>query len=285
MRHPTDNRVHVSELKQMSRSPAHYAHACKHAKDPSRAMTVGAVGDAIVFGTPDRIAIYPGPTRRGKEWDAFAAMNKGKTIAIQSEVDDATGAAEAILRDPIAGAILAECETQIVIQWEQMGMPCASGIVGERGGIDALHRGGTAIAKQYWGGGPMIWDVKCVGVDTDPEGLAKHAWRQHWHAQLAWLVDGWNVTIDRARKEWHEPIESFSLIPVEHAGLICVEANPPHCVTVMRCAPEALDHGRRSIRLWLEMLAACEAEDKWPGYTQAIAEMGVPTWMVDDDEA
>ena len=91
MRHPTDNRVHFSELKQMARSPAHYAHACEHAKDPSRAMTVGAVGDAIVFGTPDRIAIYPGPTRRGKEWDAFKALNPGKTIAIQSEVDDATG--------------------------------------------------------------------------------------------------------------------------------------------------------------------------------------------------
>lgn len=268
MRHPTDNRVHVSELKQMARSPAHYAHACKHAKDPSRAMTVGAVGDAIVFRTPERIAIYPGPTRRGKEWDAFAAMNKGKTIAIQSEVDDATGAAEAILRDPIAGAILAECETQIVIQWEQMGMPCASGIVGERGGIDALHRASRTI-----------WDVKCVGVDTDPDGLAKHAWRQHWHAQLAWLVDGWNATVAA------EPFEQFKNAPVEHAGLICVEANPPHCVTVMRCTPEALDHGRRSIRLWLEMLAACEGEDKWPGYTQAIAEFDVPAWMVDDDEA
>ncbi len=278
MRHPTDNRVHFSELKQMARSPAHYAHACKHAKDPSRAMTVGAVGDAIVFGTPDRIAIYPGPTRRGKEWDAFQALNPGKTIAIQSEVDDATGAAEAILRDPIAGPILAECETQIVIQWEQMGMPCASGIVGERGGIDALHRASRTI-----------WDVKCVGVDVDPEGLAKHAWRQHWHAQLAWLVDGWNATIDRARKEWHRPIESFSLIPVEHAGLVCVEANPPHCVTVMRCTPEALDHGRRSIRLWLEMLAACEAEAErnpgyvWPGYVQTIAEMGVPAWL--DEES
>jgi len=277
MRHPTDNRLHFSELKQMARSPAHYAHACKHAKDPSRAMTVGAVGDAIVFRTPERIAIYPGPTRRGKEWDAFQALNRGKTIAIQSEVDDATGAAEAILRDPIAGAILAECETQIVIQWEQMGMPCASGIVGERGGIDALHRGGPT---KYGPNGivvhptaPTIWDVKCVGVDVDPDGIAKHAWRQHWHAQLAWLVDGWNARDGRALDE-----------PTVHAaGLICVEANPPHCVTVMRCTPEALDHGRRSIRLWLEMLAACEGEDKWPGYTQTIAELGVPAWLTDED--
>ena len=267
MKHPSDNRVHWSEIRQMARSPAHYAHACEHAKDPSRAMTVGSVGDAIVFGTPERIAIYPGPTRRGKEWDAFKALNPGKTIAIQSEVDDATGAAEAILRDPIAGAILAECETQIVIQWEQMGMPCASGIVGERGGIDALHRASRTI-----------WDVKCVGVDVDPDGLAKHAWRQHWHAQLAWLVDGWNARDGRALDE-----------PTVHAaGLVCVEANPPHCVTVMRCTPEALDHGRRSIRLWLERLAACEAEAErnpgyvWPGYVQTIAEMGVPAWLEEE---
>lgn len=268
MRHPTDNRVHFSELKQMARSPAHYRYACEHAKDPSRAMTVGSVGDAIVFGTPERIAIYPGPTRRGKEWDAFKALNPGKTIAIQSEVDDATGAAEAILRDPIAGPILTECETQIVIQWEQMGLPCASGIAGERGGIDALHRASRTI-----------WDVKCVGVDVDPDGIAKHAWRQHWHAQLAWLVDGWNARDGRALDE-----------PTVHAaGLICVEANPPHCVTVMRATPEALDHGQRSIRLWLERLAACEGEAErnpgyvWPGYVQTIAEMGVPAWL--DEES
>ena len=268
-------------MKQMARSPAHYRYACEHAKDPSRAMTVGAVGDAIVFGTPDRIAIYPGPTRRGKEWDAFKALNPGKTIAIQSEVDDATGAAEAILRDPIAGPILAECETQIVIQWEQMGLPCASGIVGERGGIDALHRGTAGPNKN--GFLPTIWDVKCVGVDVDPEGLAKHAWRQHWHGQLAWLVDGWNAAILCG------DVEVKGAVPVECAGLICVEANPPHCVTVMRCTPEALDHGRRSIRLWLERLAACEAEAErnpryvWPGYVQTIAEMGVPAWL--DEES
>ena len=276
MKHPTDNRVHFSELKQLARSPAHYAHACLHARDPSRAMTVGSVGDAIVFGTPERIAIYPGATRRGKEWDAFKAAHPNKTIAIQSEVDDATGAAEAILRDPIAAPILAECETQIVIQWEQMGLPCASGIHGERGGIDALHRASRTI-----------WDVKCVGVDVDPEGLAKHAWRQHWHAQLAWLVDGWNAAILCGY------VEMADAVPVEHAGLICVEASEPHCVTVMRATPEALDHGRRSIRMWSERLRACEDEAErcaqsgiayvWPGYVQTIAEMGVPAWLTDEE--
>jgi hypothetical protein len=275
VRHPTDNRVHFSELKQLARSPAHYAYACQHARDPSRAMTVGSVGDAIVFGTTDRIAVYPGATRRGKEWDAFKAAHPDKTIAIQSEVDDATGAAEAILRDPIAAPILAECETQIVIQWEQMGLPCASGIIGERGGIDALARRTRTI-----------WDVKMVGVDCDPEGLAKHAWRQFWHAQLAWLVDGWNAGID-------DVAERAGSLKIEHAGLICVEANPPHCVTVMQCTPEALDHGRRSIRLWLERLAACEGDAEraaangsryvWPGYVQTIAEMGVPAWLTDEE--
>ena len=275
MRHPSDNRVHVSELKQMARSPAHYAHACKHAKDPSRAMTVGAVGDAIVFRTPDRIAIYPGPTRRGKEWDAFKALNPGKTIAIQSEVDDATGAAEAILRDPIAGPILAECETQIVIQWEQMGMPCASGIVWERGGIDALHRGGTAIAKQYWGGGPMIWDVKVVGIGVEIEELSRHAIRQFWHAQLGWLVDGWNA---RDGRQLNEPT-------VTRAGLICAEASEPHDFTVMPVPQKLLDHGRKSLRLWLERLRSCEEGDSWRGRYQTPQEMVEPAWMVDDDEA
>jgi hypothetical protein len=262
MRHPTDNRVHFSELKAFARSPAHYRYACTRARDMTRAMTVGAISDSIVFNTPDRIAVYPGKVRSGGEWSRFQRDHEGKTICIQSEYDDASGAAEAIIRDPVAAPILAECEFQRVVQWEQMGLPCASGLHGERGGIDAINLRTGAI-----------WDVKIVGVDCDPAGLAKHAWRQWWHAQGAWLVDGWN---------W----ESTSNIPESSAtsfGLICAEASPPHCVTVLRLTPAALDHGRRSVRLWLERLKSCEASDSWPGYVQSEAEMDVPEWMADDE--
>jgi hypothetical protein len=256
MRHPTDNRVHFSELKAMAKSPAHYRHACIHARDMTRAMTVGAISDAIVFRTPERVAIYPGKVRSGAEWSSFRNANPGKTLCIQSEYDDASGAAEAILKDPVAAPILSECEFQKVVQWEQMGLPCASGLHGERGGIDAINlRTGE------------IWDVKIVGVDCDPVGIVKHAWRQWWHAQGAWLVDGWNA-VDNGRA-----------VTVTSFGLICAEAVQPHCVTVLRLTPAAIDHGRRSVRLWLERLKACEASDSWPGYVQSEAEMDVPEWI------
>src|ERR1700744_2459353 len=139
MRHPTDGRVHFSELKEMRKSPKHFANACRKARDMSRPMMIGALADCLVFGQRG-YAIYPGPTRRGKEWDAFKEVNAGKFLPIQSEIDDAKGAADAVLADPFALSLINSpgAEMQLCAQWEAYGLQMAAGIPGERGGFDLV---------------------------------------------------------------------------------------------------------------------------------------------------
>ena len=260
MRHPTDNRIHISELKAMARSPAHYRLACESAREVTRPMTVGAVADAMVFG--DRgYAVYPGKVRNGKEWEAWSAANAGKFQCIGSEYEDAKRVATSVLTDPIARQLLAGGEYQRTIQWEAYGLPMAAGLEGQRGGIDLIGRG-CALTD----GEPFLADMK-VTQSTEPSEFARHAWKMLWHCQGAAYLD--------ACEALAIPAKRFYLIGVEASSGV---------VTVLPVSPAAIEAGRKSLHRWAEMLRQCEREDRWPGYVDGMAEpMDVPEWERDDE--
>lgn len=286
MRHPSDGRLHFSELKQHAKSPAHVKLACERARDVTRAMTVGSVADALVFGHR-KVAVYPGKVRAGKEWALFQSEYAGHVICNLNEYEDAKGAADAVIRDPVAQGVLAGCDVQVVAQWERDGIECAAGIAGERGGFDAIRGPRTKriqsahecpIAPGY------IADLK-VTSSTDPRDLQRHAWRQFWPAQGAWYLDG-------AQRAGYD---------VQDFYIVAVEASPPHCVTIMRIAgdavrtdcgdgylhevpPEALALAKKQIAMWLERHRACEASGVWPGYVQSVVELELESWMGGEEE-
>src|SRR5258708_14384690 len=136
MRHPADGRVHFSELKQHARSPAHVKLACETARDVTRAMIVGGVADSIVFGQRG-YTLYDG-TRRGDKWEAFKAAHPGQYLPIQSELDDARGAAAAALADQVASDLLRASDYQVGSQREAYGLPFAAVIPGDRRGVHPL---------------------------------------------------------------------------------------------------------------------------------------------------
>jgi PDDEXK-like domain of unknown function (DUF3799) len=257
MRHPADGRVHFSELKQHSRSAAHVAHAVSRARELTRPMVVGGVADCIVFGGRG-VAVYPGKVRSGKEWEAFKAAHHGHYLPIQSEYDDAQGAAEAVLAHPGARDLLDHgAEYQRVMQWDSWGLPCAAGIPGERGGFDVLN---SRHPKRR----PYIADLK-ITASTEPEELSRHAINMHWVAQGAWYLDG-------AHALSIEAVDFF---------LIACESSPPHVVTVLRLTPEALALGRRLLSKWTEQHRACEAAGVWPGYVASDVDMIMPEWAME----
>src|ERR1700680_2245198 len=103
MRHPTDGRLHFSELKAHAKSPAHVKLAVQGAREMTRAMIVGGVADSLVFQQGRSHVIAPCKRdERMKEWRDFKAQHEGKYICTQSELDDAQGAASAVLADPVA---------------------------------------------------------------------------------------------------------------------------------------------------------------------------------------
>lgn len=255
MRNPVDSRVHFSDLKLHSHCPAMVAWSTAQRKEPTRAMTVGAVADALVFGQRT-VAVYPG-RRTGSDWLLFEAAHRSDVVCIQSEYDDAKGAADAVLADPVAHVLMAGCLTQTVLQWESHGLPRATGIAGDRGGVDAFI---DCERRQY------VLDLKIT--DSEPETLSRHALRQLWHAQLADYRQG-------LRANGHA---------IDDAYLIAVRPTPPHLVTCLRVPEHVLGVGEKLIAKWSDAHRACELSGQWPGYAQAPIDMIVPEWAEDHVE-
>jgi hypothetical protein len=259
MRHKKDDRVHWSDLHQMRRSPAHYRYSCEHPKTPTTEMLTGAVFDALVLGVR-KVIVYPGKVRNGKEWEEFRA-HYGTThiICIRSEYERAQGAAEAVLSDPVAWPIIERGQKQIVMRWTLNGVPCASGIYGERGGFDLLDDvdGGS------------ISDLKLTSI-TEPGALNRHLVSMGWHEQLAFYKTG--------------ALANYPDMSFRTLRNICVEAAAPHVVTVMRLTPALEEMGAAAVRSYLEKYAACEASGHWPGYVQSEVTADVPAWLMAEEE-
>ena len=249
VRNPHDGRCHFSEIKEMANSPAHYYSTCTEPRrDATGPMTIGSAVDRIVFGTPEKVVLYPGKVRNGGEWDAFRKAHADKVICIRSEWDTAHATAELVLRDPVAGPLLrlAGNDFQRTLQWETYGgLECAAGLAGAdgRGGFDVINERES-----------LIVDLKASG-DAEPDGLMRHARRMLWHAQGRWYLDGAQaVGIDCTR---------FKLIVAETSGI---------AVTVLTLGPRVLEAAARSISHWVERLKGCEASGHWPGYQQSEVE-------------
>jgi hypothetical protein len=203
------------------------------------AMRLGSGAHALLLDQP--VAVFTGKVRSGKVWQEFQDEHAGKTILNRREHAQAEAMAEAVWGNREARHLIAADGVALEqrLEWLQQGVPCS-------GTPDA--RAGTFIAD--------LKTTRCA----DPDRFARDATWRHYHAQLAWYLDG--VRLSGLGK----PTEAY---------VVAVESTPPHCVTVMRLTDRAIDQGRRLCRIWLERYIGCERDDYWPGYVESIVPFDV----------
>lgn len=244
--------IRFSNLKLMGKSPAHYyARMTGPAFEPSRAMKVGSATHRLVLGQgPGRAIVrFEGEARRGKEWTAFEDAHPDADILTAPEWAEAEVIAAAVAASPAAQDVLRGARYEVPLDWEMCGMRCVTG------GIDIVGAG-------------YIADLK-TAQSSEPGAFGRQAFSMSYHAQLAFYAEG-------ARQNG---------LPVDRALVVAVESSPPHCVTVLRVAPELLEHGAQLCRLWLERLKACAEADEWPGYAQSPVEWALPAWLGPREES
>ncbi len=203
--------IRFSALKQFAKSPAHYAAHLRQEQATTGAMDIGSAADLMILGT-QRVVAYPGPVRRGKEFEAFKAANSDALIVTQAEYVKANGIAQAVLDAPVAGLLIAG-ERQRTIEWKMNGREC---------------RGTPDIINHY---ARRITDLK-TSETSDPR---RFPWKMRnfaYHAAMAWYLDGLQL----------------AGLDVSEAFLVAVEQAPPHVVTVFRLTEHVLDLGRRLYR-------------------------------------
>lgn len=125
-------------------------------------MERGTAVHALLFGTR-KVCGYPGPTRRGKEYEAFAAEHAGYEILTAAEYDKARRMADSVLACELARPYLqGVAEETLHFRW--MGQDCRS----------------TPDVR----GEGYITELK-TSATVDPERFTWHALRMHYHAQMS----------------------------------------------------------------------------------------------------
>jgi hypothetical protein len=232
--------LRFSRLKQMAKSPAHYA-AC--IEQMSIAMEIGTAADALLLGGQQVLA-YPGPVRRGKEYESFCAQHPGALILTQHDAAKAFGIAEAVQACPDAVRLLTGVRQQ-TLYWDFSGRAC-------RGTPDVRNDEHHFLA-----------DLK-TGETSDPRFFPFKVRRFAYHAQMAFYESGCGLL-------GHYITDSY---------IVAVEQAPPHVVTIFRLTPNLIEMGAKLWRLWFEQLRVCEESGSFPPYSQSIVELNLP----DDEE-
>lgn len=229
--------VRFSRLKWMAESPAHYL--ANPPKEGAHIETGSAV-DGLILGTCE-VCAYPGPVRRGKEWEAFAQANASKLIVTKKELAAAEGMRASVLANPHAARVLTG-HRQKEIVWKFLGRDCVSH-------LDVMSPDGA-----------FVTELKSART-SNPHRFRWQALKLGYHAQLAF---------------YRLAVEYLTGTKPRTAYVVAVESTAPYVTTVMRVTDKALDLGERMVRLWFETLLTCEKSDAWPGYSQSIVELDAP---------
>lgn len=242
-----DGFIHITTLKLMGRSPAHYLGAVDR---DEYYLERGTASHSLLLGG-DRVIPYPGAVRRGKDWEAFEAANSDATILTKGEYEKVKNIADAVRRDPVASDLLGltgrdDVAHELTIEWSYLGRPCSSR-------LDVVGRN-------------RVVELKVV-ADASPQRFMWQCVRMGWFAQL----DFYN----------HAATAKGGYLRERDLYIVAVESAPPHVTACYRLDDSAIEHGRKSWRLWFERLLQCEEAKHFPGYCESIMRLSAP----DEDDA
>jgi hypothetical protein len=231
--------VRFSRLKYMGRSPAHYLENLLRPRERTPELDIGTITHDLVLGSGPELVVYPGKTRQGREWEAFAAEHADKLIVTRSTFMQATAAASAVKRCNQAMELLDGEREKELKPWRYGERVCG-------GRPDVTHP--RRIVELKW------------TTNASPGWFIRHAERMAYHGQGAWYLDGNAMTGGTAREVW----------------LVVVEGSAPHPVQCIPVTEQALEAGRQLYASWIEQLLVCEASDDWPAYEPTVFDVAEP---------
>jgi hypothetical protein len=252
-----DPAVSKSHLDQVARSPAHYwarfLDPDRVPPDPTPAMVLGtalhtAVLEPHLWG--EQFAVPPQAfdrrTKAGKELaQAFEAETQGKTVLTPDDAARIKRMADAVHQHPASSFLLdlpGTREASYFWDDEETGLRCK--------------------CRPDWHSADcrIIVDVKTT-EDASPRGFQKSVANWRYHVQANW---------------YQRPFTE-----AEQFLFIAVEKQPPHLVAVYAATPAMVAAGGRAADENLRLIASCRAAGQWPGYSDEIQPIDLPTWCND----
>lgn len=258
----------ASGLKQMLRSPAHFKHWCETPEDDmdSDALTFGkafhcATLEPDVFvrtyavvesGAPryPTAAQWNAKKRNADSqaavdyWSEWNANNAHRTRMTRSDYDRARRMADSVRAHPVAAGLLIGGDREVTFRWQD-----------EETGIDCKSR------ADLYASGEFLMDLKTCR-DASHEGFAKAVAGYHYDLQAMHYLDGIRSNGDGIK--WF-------------VFLACESEAPYVCQPYLLDA-QAEGRGEALRRRAMAKQRECLDANRWPGYSDQLAQLTLPAY-------
>jgi len=192
-------------------------------------------------------AVYTGATRRGKEWEAFQALNTGKTIITAKESEDAAGCIKAVLDDAESMKILTPAEKEVSTFGQLLGVPLKA-------------RFDAGLLKD----GGYIADLKTCSCNAKEERAINRAIEDYnYDMSAALYLDLFSITSGKRLKDFYWVFASKKMNNAQ----------------VWRATPEMLATGRAKLKYALTAIRKY-AEMDW-AFKSEIRDITPPPYIKD----
>lgn len=201
-----------------------------------------------------RYIVGPPVSRATKEWKSFVASHPDREAIKPDQYETAMRQGESVRRLPEVREALEDGEAEESAWWPdpETGVLCKCR-------PDWRHRAGE---------GSILLDVKTCG-DAQPAEFGRQIGRKGYYRQHAHYADGYAIASGK-------PVLAFVFV--------AVEATYPYAASAVMLDDAAIEQGRREVRRLTDLYAKCKREGVWPGYSQNIELVSLPSYLIDKPE-
>ncbi|KKN03263.1 hypothetical protein LCGC14_1109290 [marine sediment metagenome] len=240
--------IRHSRLKVAGVSMKHYKHALDNERADKPHFKFGravhcAVLEPLAFTS--RYVLWDGGRRAGKTWTAFVEATPGHDILTATEWNDCMAMVEAVRSHPLAASILSKGEPEVTLTWQDK------------------ETGLCLKCRCDWARPGIVVDLK-TATEGDFRDFSRAVAKYGYASQAAFYSDGYAAVHGKT----------------PHFVFIVVEKSAPFDCVVYELDDEAIASGRRSYRGLLEQVAACERFGRWPGRSDELETLRLPSWAL-----
>lgn len=226
--------------------------------ESSTAMDVGSAAHLLVLGTGPELAVIDAKDWRKK--DAQEARDeahaRGAVPLLRHQYERVQAMAAVLREHPVASRLLnpAHGRTEQTLVWRDAEMG-----VWRRAMLDYLphpHPRRRLIVPDYK-----------TADSAEPDAISRSVHTYGYHQQVDWYLDG---------------VTSLGLASDGPPAMVLIvqETSEPYLITIVEPDREAMEIARTRNRKALDIYRTCVESGHWPGYSDDVLPVGLPTWAV-----
>lgn len=242
-------RLNISSLVEIEKSPAHFQHFIKNPKKDTYDLMIGRLTHCMIL-TPDEVKndyfVMPKLDKRKKEdkalFEDLSNANKDKECVNEEDFLECQNIANSVLSSPKIKKLLESGLSEKTILWELDGIKMKSRLDFESN---------------------VIIDIKTC-QDAREEQFAK----------------------DCVKYKYAEKLFSYQEASFVESGIrkpviiIAVEKSAPYAWKVYHLGDFWMEYGRNKFFKMIEKYKKCVSENKWDSYGHEVCELQIPSWVI-----